>query len=376
MWHFYPDNYMWSYQVIRMCSQTYYGGGEVNEILDVAGRIEVGNYNSFHKEWMILGDRTLAKAYEALDLNRVETARAAFLRAANYLRTAEFFLQPNDERKLPTYLKSIQAFRKGASMLENQPEIVEIPFEHACLTGYFYKAPNVSNGPLMIMFGGLDSTSEELYYGPAQLLNERGISLLAVDGPGQGGSLRLHNVHSRYDFDVAGTAAYEWAVANLDIDENKVGVMAVSMGGYMAARCAAFEPRFKLCAIWGAVYDYYETWANRPDNHPLGNIVQHILNVESMQAAREKLKNYTLQGVAEKITVPTYIIHGADDRQNVVENAYRTYNDLKGPRWLKIVAASDPGSAHCQVDNITETFEMYDWIKEQFQHVQVEQLNM
>lgn len=366
MWHFFPENYMWSYQIIRMFSQAHYGGGEVNEILEVANRIEVGNYNSFHKEWMSLGNRTLTKANFAMDRGRKETARAAYLRASNYIRTAEFFLQPDDSRKMPTYLKGVEAFRKGASLLDNPPQTVEIPFENACLTGYFFKAPQQTNGPLMVMFGGLDSTAEELYYGPASLLNERGISLLAVDGPGQGGSLRLHNIHSVYNYEVAGTGVYEWAIANLDIDPDQVGIMAVSMGGYMAARCAAFEPRFKLCAIWGAVYDYYETWANRPDNHPLSNILQHILDVSNMQEAREKLRNYTLKGVADKIKVPTYIVHGEDDRQNIVENAYRVYNDLNCPRWLKIIPTSDTGSAHCQVDNITETFEMYDWIKEQF----------
>ncbi len=58
----------------------------------------------------------------------------------------------------------------------------------------------------MIMFGGLDSLAEELYFGPCQHLNERGIALLVVDGPGQGASLRLNHIYTRYDFNVAGTA--------------------------------------------------------------------------------------------------------------------------------------------------------------------------
>lgn len=63
--------------------------------------------------------------------------------------------------------------------------------------------------------------------------------------------------------------------------------------------------------------------------------------------------------------MPTYIVHGEDDRQNTVDNAYNVYNDLTCPRWLKIIPTSSPGSSHCQVDNITETYEMYDWLKEQ-----------
>jgi dipeptidyl aminopeptidase/acylaminoacyl peptidase len=139
--------------------------------------------------------------------------------------------------------------------------------------------------------------------------------------------------------------------------------MAVSMGGYMAARSAAFEPRFKACAVWGAVYDYQSVWARRPDNHPLAKILQHVVGAESMEEARKKLDLFNLRGVAEKISMPTYIVHGEDDRQVSVENAYNLYNDLTCPRWLKVVAKSNPGSAHCQVDNVTETYEMYDWLK-------------
>lgn len=365
MWRYFPENYMWSYQIVRIISQSYFGGGEVNEILEAASRMKLGDYESFHQEWVRLGNKSLTTANDAMDKGYKETARAAYLRAANYYRTAEFFLQPDDERKIPTYLKGVEAFRKGSELLANPPKTVEIPFEHAILPGYYFAATNQKDSPLMVMFGGLDSTAEELYYGPAQLLNERGISLLAVDGPGQGGALRIHHIHSRYDYEVAGTAAYEWAVENLDVDPGRIGIMAVSMGGYMAARCAAFEPRFKACAIWGAVYDYKDVWKNRLDDHPLARILQHIFGVEDMHAAREKLEKYNLRGVAEKISIPTYIVHGEDDHQNFVDNAYNVFNDLTCPRWLKIIPSSSTGSSHCQVDNITETYEMYDWLKEQ-----------
>lgn len=363
MWHYFPDNYMWSYQVVRMFSQSLFGGGEVNEILEAASRIKVGDRESFHQAWIESGQKTLTAANLSMDNNHIETARAAFLRASNYYRMAEFFLPPEDKRKIPTYLKAVELFRIGAEMLENPPQTIQIPYEGSYLPGYFFPVKGQSNGPLVIMFGGLDSTAEELYFGPAQLLNERGISLLAVDGPGQGGALRLNQIHSRYDYDVAGTACYEWAIANLDVDPERIGVMAVSMGGYMAARSAAMEPRFKACAIWGAVYDYNYTWDHRPDDHPLAKILAHVVGADNMTEARKKLDRFNLRGVAEKIKVPTYIIHGEDDRQNVVKHAYDLYNDLTCERTLKIVPKSSTGSAHCQVDNVTETYEMYDFLK-------------
>jgi alpha-beta hydrolase superfamily lysophospholipase len=365
MWHYFPDHYMFSYQVVRVMSQSMFGGGEFNEILEAASGMKAGDFESFHSQWLRIAERARHEADEALAEGHRHTARAAYLRAANYFRCAEFFLTPQDERKMQTYLKSVDSFRQGISLLERMPKVLKIPFENSYLPGFFYPAPGDGKAPAVIMFGGLDSTAEELYFGPAQLLNERGISLLAVDGPGQGGALRLNGIRSRHDYNVAATAVFDYAVQNLPVDPARIGVMAVSMGGYMAARSAAFEPRFKACAIWSAVYSYYEVWANRPDNHPLSGILLHILDASDMAEAREKLRSFTLEGVAEKISMPTYIIHGEDDRQVPVSHAYRVYEALKCPKTLVVVPKDSTGSAHCQVDNVTKTFPMYDWLQEQ-----------
>jgi len=204
------------------------------------------------------------------------------------------------------------------------------------------------------MFGGLDSLAEELYFGVGTALNERGIALLAVDGPGQGAALRNNHIHSRHDFNVAGTAVLEWSLENLanEVDTTSIGIGAVSMGGYMAARCAAFEPRFKVCMIFGAVWSYHEVWAGRPDGHPLAEIVQHIMGVDSMAAARKKLEGYTLaDGIAEQITCPTYVLHGEDDKQNFVSHAYRVAEHLKCEHVLEVVPKDESGAQHCQIDD-------------------------
>jgi dipeptidyl aminopeptidase/acylaminoacyl peptidase len=364
MWHYFPGQYMPSYQVNRALTQAHYGGGEFAEILEVASEITPGDNESFHRAWIKMGNKIYDLAEDYFSAKKSISARRTYLRAFNYLRTAEFFLKPSDNRKLPTYLKARDAFLKAASVFGNQ--LIEIPFEGSHMTGYLFKPEGVENPPLMIMFGGLDSLAEELYFGPSQHLNERGVALLAMDGPGQGASLRLNHIHTRYDYDIAGSAILDWSIANLQnvVDVKSIGIMAVSMGGYMAARCAAFEPRFKICAVWGAVWSYYDIWKNRPDNHPLAEIVQHIVGAENMADAREKLKKFSLDGVAEKISMPTYVLHGEDDRQNSVENAYQLRDALTCEKIVEIVPKESSGSAHCQIDDFTKTFNMYDWIQE------------
>ncbi|MCU7549733.1 alpha/beta hydrolase [Chitinophagaceae bacterium LB-8] len=365
MWHFFPGQYMPSYQVNRALTQAHYGGGEFAEILEVASEITPGDNESFHQAWAKMGNKVFDLAENYLSDHKNVSARRTYLRAFNYLRTSEFFLKPSDNRKQPSYMKAKDAFQKAISLFDNKPKQVRVPFEGSFLPGYLFLPEGVKNPPLMIMFGGLDSLAEELYFGPCQHLNERGIALLAMDGPGQGASLRFNHIYTRYDFNVAGSAVLDWALANLqdEVDTLSIGIMAVSMGGYMAARCAAFEPRFKICVVWGAVWSYYDIWKNRLDNHPLAEIVMHIVGAQNMADARERLKMFTLDGVAEKISMPTYVLHGEDDRQNFVENAYKLRDALTCEKVVEIVPKESSGSAHCQIDDFTKTFNMYDWIQ-------------
>jgi dienelactone hydrolase len=367
MWHYFPNQYMPSYQLNRALSQAHYGGGEFAECLEAASQITPGDNESFHQAWSKMGNSIFAEAENAAQKGNFATARRAYLRAANYIRTSEFFLKPSDPRKLPSYEHAIESFQKGMNLLENKPKRIKIPFEGSFMSGYLFKTAGRKKTPVMIMFGGLDSLAEELFFGPCQLLNERGLSLLVLDGPGQGTTLRHQHIKTRHDYEVPATIAYDWVVANLGklVDTSRIGIMAVSMGGYMAARAAAFEPRFKACCVWGAVWSYYDIWKNRPDNHPLADIVKHIVGAETIGEARELLKKFTLDGVADKISMPTYILHGEDDRQNFVENAYKLNAALTCEKIMQIVPKESSGSAHCQIDNFTKAYPMYDWLAKQ-----------
>lgn len=365
MWHYFPNQYMPSYQVNRALTQAHYGGGEFAEILEVASNIDPSNRETFNQAWLNMGNPVFNLAEEFEKNGNFISARRTYLRAFNYLRSAEFFMNLHDERKLETYLKAREAFIRAINYFDEKPLQLEIPYEGSFLPGYLFKPAGVKNPPVMIMFGGLDSLAEELYFGICQHLNERGIALLAVDGPGQGAALRLNNIHSRYDYNVAGTAVLEYCIDNLkdEIAIDRIGIGALSMGGYMAARCAAFEPRFKVCMVFGAVWSYYSVWEGRNAKHPLAEIVQHIMDANSYEEVLEKLKGFTLEnGVAEKISMPTYILHGEDDKQNFVDHAINLEKHLNCEHVLEIIPKEDSGSAHCQVDDFTKTFNMYDWI--------------
>src|SRR4051794_9589434 len=110
MWHYWPESYMWSYQLVRIIGHSNFGGSNFSECLQAAERIKLGDYDSWYTEWTRLGDRVLAQGHEAFDQGNLVTARTHFLRASNYTRLGEFFLQPDDPRKMDTYVKGIEVF--------------------------------------------------------------------------------------------------------------------------------------------------------------------------------------------------------------------------------------------------------------------------
>ena len=57
----------------------------------------------------------------------------------------------------------------------------------------------------------------------------------------------------------------EYLAARPEIDARRIGVMAISLGGYYAPRAVAFEQRFACAIAWGAQWDYWDVWKRRFD---------------------------------------------------------------------------------------------------------------
>ena len=123
--------------------------------------------------------------------------------------------------------------------------------------------PKGKKTPCVVRFGGFDTQKEMQYVRGTPDLVRRGISYLLVDGPGQGEMIRYRNMYLRPDFEIAGSAAYDYLAKRPDVDANRIGVVAMSLGGYYAPRIAAMDPRFAACIAWGAIWDYHATWVKR-----------------------------------------------------------------------------------------------------------------
>jgi alpha-beta hydrolase superfamily lysophospholipase len=77
-----------------------------------------------------------------------------------------------------------------------------------------------------------------------------------------------------------------------------------------------------------------------------------VMGAKDFDEVAAKLDAWHLDEVAHQIHCPLLVLHGQDDAQIAVDDAYRLY-DAAGAaqKELKVFTAEEGGAAHCQNDN-------------------------
>ena len=182
-WHHWPQSPWFSYQFRRGLGETQEGGGAVSEVFQAASRIDPTSEESWHVEWKRIADRNFERAQTEELAGHIRTAMNCFMRAADYYRQAEFFLQPEDPRRLATFTKMEESSHGFLRHLNPAGEVINIPYENgATLPAYFVRAPfPIAKQPVLICMGGLDSIKDEMWFMQAHGCLQRGISVLMID---------------------------------------------------------------------------------------------------------------------------------------------------------------------------------------------------
>ena len=360
--HF-PGNFMWSNATLVTKGMAPYGAVALGEIDEVCERLRSRQHepHAWWEEWSALGAR-LEKLADAADAaGRRMSAGSAYLRAGMYYFTAERFIAPVAEKR-EVGRRAIECQTKGILRRYPNVERVEVPYERTTLPALLMKAPGAaSRAPAMVAFDGLDNCKEMSVLFNGLEFAARGWHTLAIDGPGQGESLRLRDVKTRHDYEAAGTAAYEWIAARPEVDPKRVAVMGYSFGGYYAPRIVAFEKRYCACVAFGAMYWSMETWVDgirravRTDAKTSAQShfqVPWAFGAKDLDAAVEMAKQFNLAGVAGRIECPLLVVHGENDRIVPLDSAKQLYEAAGSKRkHLKVFTAAEGAAEHCQVDN-------------------------
>ena len=362
---YFPDNYRWSAEMMALLSTASYGGPDIAEI-DRAGRklrAHVGDDEAWFRVMRGEGEVLDRRAQNAEAKGQKLTAASNYLRACSLYQHAEHFRQPKDDAALEVFKRSLDCFKRFATLTDRpRIEFVDLPFDAGAFPALFVHAENTNAArtPCVVRFPGFDTQKELQFFRGITDITRRGMSVLIVDGPGSGEALRFRNLLLRDDYEVAGSAAINYLEKRKDVDANRIGIVALSLGGYFAPRCAAYDSRFKACVAWGAIWDYHETWRQRIErlrNASLSVPPHHLLWVtgtDDYDEALKRIEGFRLDGVAQKVKCPFLLTHGTEDEQVPLADARKLFDAIGSKdKTLRIFDAEEGGAQHCQRDYLT-----------------------
>ena len=360
--HF-PGNFLWSNAALACKGMAPYGVVAMDEIDRIAETLKgrQGEPGAWQEVWCAMAAQIEKTADVEAARGHNRTAGNYYLRAGNYYYTGERFIPPG-EVKIAVGRNAYRCFREGLTRRHAEIDFVEVPYEGTTLPALFMKAPGVSlRAPTVVIFNGMDNCKEMSIIFAGLEFAKRGMHTLAIDGPGQGETLRFRGIHSRYDYEVPGKAAYDYVAQRTDVDPARVVIMGYSFGGYYSARIAAFEKRYAAAVAMTALHWDLAAWQQRIKEKAQaeGNKVaqsnfqfQWVVGAADADGGIEMAKCFRLQEVAHQITMPFLITHGANDRVVPAENAQKLHDAVGSQRkTLRVFTAEDGGAEHAHVDN-------------------------
>jgi esterase/lipase len=378
-----------SFETLRAVGYSVYGGADIGEVMATAAGITPGDWESWYREWRALADRIATIADKSAADGHAASASSAYLRASNYYRTAEFFLRDDpasDPRVEDTSTRAIETFR-AAPEIQAQWTRVGIPYEGIELEGYYLNSSGDEPGRTLLAHGGYDSTVEELFFTVGEAARRRGWNCLIFEGPGQGSALRRDKLPFRHDWEAVVTPVVDFAVNLRGVDPERIALLGMSMGGYLAPRAAAFEHRISACVAYDGVLNMAAAilgpQAPEGDSKQLvaamDNLIGHragapsslrwgisnalwVFRGATTQDLIDEITKYDLSEVADQIRCPTLVCEAENDHF-FSGQPQMLYEALRCPKTLLAFTAAEGAEEHCHVGALTLFHQrMFDWL--------------
>lgn len=385
------------FQALRGISLTSSKQADICEVLSTCEKIKNGDCDSWYSEWSKTADRIRKFGEESLKSKYEESASHAFLRASNYYRIAEFYLNYGCDMELMKKIDNLctQCFNLGVKYGKYNIKSVDIPFEGTSLPGHLYKADSKQNVPTIIAISGNDGTKEELYaIGVCAI--KRGMNCLILDGPGQGEAIRRRGIPFRHNTETVITASIDYALENINVDPEKIIVWGESLGGYFVERASAFEHRIAACIanigindciaygkMSGMNIEKRNFLFNLVKNHSkvinwilkfimkrsvnMDWVVRHGMFTFQVETPAEYLLAYEpyilTEDIASKITCPT-LVTDCEDEINFRKQPKIVYDMLKCSKEYMYFTHEEGAGYHCEAGARLYTNDrIFNWIE-------------
>jgi alpha-beta hydrolase superfamily lysophospholipase len=382
----------YNFEATRVLNDVSVAGGDTGEAAQALLGVKAGNADSWYAAWKAAGDRTAALASRTSD----PLAKGnALLRAHTYYRTAEFFLPPHDAKRPAVWKSNVDAFYSALDVLGVAHERITIPYgEHHLNAIYFPGPAGAAARPLLMVVGGYDSTMEELYLSIGAAALRRGYAVLLYEGPGQGSVIREQGLTFQPDWEKPNGAVLD-SFLDKHARPAKIVLLGESMGGYLAPRAAAFDPRIDGVVAYDVFYDGYGIasrhvppiafWLREHNFNRILNSLssaggdpgatwaqqngEWVFGVDDPFAVLEAFKVYRLAPVSALIKADVLIFAGADDHFVPSDQLEDFRKSLTNARSVTAVLFDrlSGGSEHCQM-GAPSLWQgaLFDWLGEKF----------
>jgi hypothetical protein len=363
-----------AFELLRGMGACEWGAAELGECVETAHWISPHRISSWVDAWSSLGERIAAVARTAEADGHSVTSRAAYRRASNYFRMAAFFADPRDPRRRQYWSASRELFHEAIVADAARIKPIRIPFGTATLPGYFVSGGR-PKAPTLIALGGLDSTAEELCGWIGSAAPWYGWNCLIFEGPGQWGALYENpGLHFCTDYEKPVGAAVDFALNRPDVDGDRLALIGYSLGGFLAPRAVAFEPRIRALVANPLIIDLAEALRSA---YPLSDkaapllsfavklagwisvraswIAQHgcwAFGARTAPQLYTMVKSFSLKGMERQLKCPTLFIFSEGEIAKIgvplILQTAEFLRSMTADRTIHIFSRAEGAGAHCQ----------------------------
>ncbi len=233
--------------------------------------------------------------------------------------------------------------------------------------------------PTVIVHGGFDSFVEE-FVTLLGAMRDTGLDVIAFEGPGQGAMLVRRGVPMTHEWERPTTAVLD------HFGLSDVTLVGISLGGYLALRAAAFEPRITRVVAFDVLDDFFECLLSRrgPAVHHAARALlaagatgvldaavarlrerdglirwgmeqgMHVMGVSTPSAFLERARLYRTAPINDRVTQDVLLLAGAEDHFVPLHQLYRQAAALRRARSVttRLFTRAEHAASHCQIGNL------------------------
>ena len=314
------------------------------------------------------------------------------LRAGFYWRSAEFFMRPDDPERKEARANFLQAMDSvyGLELGERHT----VPYAEDRISGflpaYRFKPPRAKC--TIIFFGGFDSYIEE-FTSAFVYLRDAGYDVIAFEGPGQGGALNEAGLPMTAAWHKPVSAVLDYFVVE------HVTLVGLSLGGCLALRAAASEPRVECVVAYDVLTNFFDVLLRQTHVLLRGMLqallrlgVASVVNWMVAQVARkspvvqwgiqqgmyvtgtssafeflQRARQFQTADVSASIKQDVLLLAGSEDHYVPMEQWHDQIRMLKSTRSItaRLFTRGESAQNHCQVGNSGLALEtIVNWLDE------------